>query len=85
MVFERAGLAVRRLVFHLLRRWEQAARENRSAPDALEFVGDLIAAGLYLPTNPRAISYLEQCTRHGSLPHRERLLQILLPWNAQAR
>ena len=84
LVFERAELATGRLVSHLLRRWEQAARENRSAPDALGLVGDLIAAGFYLPTGPRAIGYLEECARDNSVPRRERLLQILLPWNASA-
>ena len=80
LVFERAELGVGLTVYHLLTRWDLALHQQASTPDAIDFAADLLHEGFYLPTVPKAIKYLEECGRNGSLPDRRRLTQVLLPW-----
>ena len=60
--------------------WEWAAHREEPVPDPSIFVQVLFADGIYLPTFPRVINYLEECRRTADIPDPKRLRQMLLPW-----
>ena len=84
IVLERTVLGVQRLVDDLLRRWDMALHQDCPEPDALDFAAALVDAGFFLPTTITAISYLSECRSQHSLPDRERLLHVLMPWHSQS-
>ena len=81
LVFQRAEDLVAELVQQLAEDWEWATHHEEPRPDPLDFVKHLIDDGVYLPTFPRVINYLEERRRSGDAPDSRRLCQMLLPWS----
>ena len=80
LVFERARLALVAGVDDLVSRWECAAHAGHPPIDPTILVHDLMVSTFYVPTTHRALLYLEKCHRKKSLPDRNELIHILLPW-----
>ena len=80
LVLERAEQRVGFHVDRLVQDWDLAAAQEKPRPDPLEFIKDLLNEGIYLPTYPRALNYLDECRREERLPEARRLMQILVAW-----
>ena len=80
LVRERTELGVQAVAHDLADRWQLALERHTAPPAPIDFPRMLTKAGIYVLTTPRAIVYLEECERAGSVPDPRRLLQKLLPW-----
>ena len=80
LVRERAYIGVYSHVDDLLARWYAAVDRDHPLPDIDRFVLDMIKDGLYLPTFAGLDSYLEACRRDRTVPDRNTLVWVLLPW-----
>ena len=80
LVFQRAEDLVARRVQQLIEDWERATHREEPCPDPRDFVNHLIDDGVYLPTFPRVINYLELCRGSADTPDPRRLRRMLLPW-----
>ena len=64
----------------LAKQWGSATYWKIPTPTAEEFIDGLFDEGVFLPTFPRAMRYLHECEKDGSIPKERRLVRILLPW-----
>ena len=66
----------------MCQQWEEAAAQNKPAPEPLRFIRKVRETGLRLPTFMALHRYIDNCREKNRIPQPYEIIRALLPWNA---
>ena len=79
LVVDRAEQRVCFRVEELVKKWRWAIELGKPIPDPMEFIGEILDEGIYLPTFNKTIGYMNDCQSGSKVPEGKKLFQQLLP------